>query len=154
MDNVAKFATLSNLTLVQCTSNHAMNSGPFTAGRICATCIDMLTVSCFLQDERTETLIEESWGDMAAMLKGVHSMTLLSPGNFVCGFTILVCLVKRVCVCVSNPVCAHLVQQGFVSLCWSQIGCNMSVAQQFCALMIEVHFARHAHMSRFQGLLL
>ncbi|KAL3149312.1 hypothetical protein ABBQ32_002120 [Trebouxia sp. C0010 RCD-2024] len=34
-----------------------------------------------VKDERTETLIEESWGDMAAMLKGVHSMTLLSPGT-------------------------------------------------------------------------
>ncbi|KAL3133054.1 hypothetical protein ABBQ38_006960 [Trebouxia sp. C0009 RCD-2024] len=34
-----------------------------------------------VKDERTEALIEESWGDMAAMLKGVHGMTLQSPGT-------------------------------------------------------------------------
>ena len=46
------------------------------------------TVSCvaelfiwIVQDEETEALIEESRGDMTAMLKAVHCMTLGSPGK-------------------------------------------------------------------------
>ena len=34
-----------------------------------------------MQDEETEALIEESRGDMNAMLKAVHCMTLRSPGK-------------------------------------------------------------------------
>ena len=35
-----------------------------------------------MQDDRTEALIDNSRGDMSAMLKAVHCMTLQSPGKF------------------------------------------------------------------------